>query len=80
MTALYAHAGERITCEAGHVVVTVAQDIAVGALYDPGQFRDWIQPAPKMGMPASLCPCLVCGAPWFGLHAGRLHFEEGGWR
>lgn len=77
---LYARAGERITCEAGHVVVTVAQDIPMGAPYSSDQYRDWQQPEPKQGMSAALVPCLVCGAPWFGSLNAGLHFEDGGWR
>jgi hypothetical protein len=80
MTALYAKKGERITCESGHPICTVAKDIPFGAMHDDGFFCDWLQPEPKHGMLASMLGCLICGAPWFASGLGpQLHFEDG-WR
>lgn len=78
---LYAHAGEHITCERGHVIATVARDVVVGAVFTADMVKDWHHKF--SGLPGmSLKPCPECGASWVKAqrgHPGLLHIETG-WR
>ena len=64
---LYAKEGERVTCEDGHHICTLAADIP---LYSTGALKaDWHQPEPKIGdQPV----CKICGKMWFAGHIGLL--------
>lgn len=73
---LYAEKGEHITCENGHVICTVAHDIAYGQIQDPpNDFEDWKQEEPKRGSASTVIRCEICGAPWFAGN-GIYHIED----
>lgn len=74
---LYACAGERVTCENGHYICTVARDIVMGAFAQRGEFMDWcFGGEPEIGKPPPPCQC---GAPWWQ-PGQKFHFDNGGWR
>lgn len=74
MMALYAKAGETVTCELGHRIARASRDLVMyEVMLTLGQF-DWIVEEPMQGQ---IIPNCSCGAKWWRF--GELHFE-GGWR
>jgi hypothetical protein len=78
-----AAAGETVTCENGHRICTVVDDIKPdNGVVSAYQFKDWVSlPAPRPGH--AVRPCPACGAPFIkgngdGGHA--LHIKGRGWR
>ena len=45
---IYAKRGERVTCESGHHICTLADDVLAGAS-GPAKCEDWQQPEPAIG-------------------------------
>ena len=80
---VYARKGEHVTCENGHHICTVANDLPAGTIQDPSALAHWRQAAPVPGTMAHDAPCVICGALWFGGPNGTdgwmLHFADG-WR
>lgn len=70
---IYAHAGEIVTCENGHLVCKFGRDVKVGEFFDPSAFECWYQDMPVIGTIDP--PCTVCGAMWF--HGMLFHFRDG---
>lgn len=72
---LWAREGERVTCENGHRIATVARDIHGGEFgRDPSRFVDWcFGIEPEIG---STPPPCQCGAPWW-IGGNSMHFEDG---
>lgn len=75
---LIAKEGELVTCENGHPICTVAEDIHTETVVDRSQFRDWTWDySPEYATP--IPPCPQCGKLfirtnlWFGndLHVGN---------
>lgn len=81
MTQLYAQIGETVTCEAGHVICTVARDIPLGELFSWSFFTDW-HPKQRKPLLGDSVPACRCGRPFLsapGVGPWRGHFLEG-WR
>lgn len=72
---VYAFKGERITCENGHHICTVAHTINKGQAQRDDDFEDWQQPEPAMD---TFPKCDKCGGKFFA-GSGIFHFV-GGWR
>lgn len=72
----YASKGESVTCENGHHICDMAEDLHFGQMNWRGSFGNWSQPEPKMVSPQQSCQ--ECGAPWLR-NDWELHFSEG-WR
>lgn len=79
---LYAHAGEHITCERGHVIGTFARDVVVGAVFTVDMIKDWHPKLAAMLPGTKLGGCPQCGAAWVDAKRGKpgLLHVEGGWR
>lgn len=74
---VYAKRGERVTCENGHYICTIAEDVYGAEL----KAEDWQQPEPE---PDSRPVCNVCGAKWWHYEKGDLWGQflhiDGEWR
>lgn len=80
---LYAKAGEIVTCENGHEIATVRQDIFRYTRAKRDQFS-WREGAePELCTPYSANVCPHCGGRYIAVNAVKgtvMHFAEGGWR
>ena len=72
---VYAHAGDLVTCENGHIICAFTKTVNYGDMFDPAAMSYWHQPEPKIGTMKQ--PCLICGTDWF--RGMNLHFADG-WR
>lgn len=73
--------GERLTCEAGHHIATVAEAIVSDETSSPDQFRDWQIAKPGLGAPLSPCPCGAAYVKSVGrLGTRMIPHIEGEWR
>lgn len=84
MTELYAHKGDRVTCERGHLIGTFTRDFprhSDAIMPDDLEMGPGV-PKMKLGEEAGNCP--ICGAPWNmafeNISVAYLHFEKEGWR
>jgi hypothetical protein len=67
---MYASRGEKVTCENGHYICTLAEDMPDWMTGTP-KCEDWQQPEPAIGdQPV----CQVCGGMWF---CGSVTFPDG---
>ena len=80
----FAHAGDRVTCEAGHGIFTITQDLYEYSKIEAEHFSD---PCDGMKPPKNgdriRGECPQCGADWMrpGVTAGFVvHLESGGWQ
>jgi hypothetical protein len=72
LTKLIARKGEIVTCENGHEICDVAEDIEASSIVRRNQFTAWRQPEHAAGDgPAAIGPCTVCGARWVGVPEGK---------
>lgn len=78
---IYAHKGEQITCENGHVICEIARNIKVGKTQEKGDLINWTQLEPEAGT-YPIPTCSKCGAEFYRndmTHGINVHFEDG-WR
>lgn len=75
---IFARAQERITCEQGHLICTMARTVLIGEPIDPSRdFKHWQQTPPVVGQEGNTVRCSRCRGWW--TESGRFHFEDG-WR
>jgi hypothetical protein len=68
---IIAYKGERVTCENGHGICTVAKDIDSKDLVSASQFEDWLfEVDTRSGSRIPVCP--VCSAPFLAHRPGTF--------
>ena len=72
------YAGERVTCEHGHLICSVDETIHQQDTNWAKKLCDWQMDVPKRG--EKLPVCNICGAYFCGGYFGsNLHIEHRGW-
>jgi hypothetical protein len=81
MDNLFARKGEAVMCENGHIICTVANNIAVAGKYVPTNMYNWTQPEPVSGeKDFTKIICQRCGSLFWHCEGGQhFHFSDG-WR
>jgi hypothetical protein len=76
---VFANRGERVTCDRGHIICTVAEPLQGMTPMTANLFTNWQQ---DHRYNAPIRPCQVCGAPWLrSVAPGGFQIRlETGWR
>ena len=76
----FALKGDEVTCENGHVICEVAENIKLGDMHKTSHFTRWRQSKPQPYDTEDKVKCGVCGAKyWHGFEGQHFHFSDG-WR
>ena len=61
----FAHIGDSVVCDAGHIVGVVTASLYRGQLLKSSDFL-WRNTSPSViaGVPLNACTCAICGAPF----------------
>lgn len=84
MSAVFAKAGDKVTCPNGHPICTVAADLLKGEIVKSSLFKDWTFDL-DLSSGAKVPPCPTCGEIFMG-HPDKAFpvrgkvFVNGEWR